>query len=689
MKKVGFYSSTPVEMLITAVPGTIASRDIKEDIVSVVRAKVIDSKGNGVRNETVSFVITDVDNRTFPMSRVPEISNGTLTSTKGGTPIVATTDEEGIATIYFHPGAFTKDYDMATGSVAIQATWQGNNAATTVEFRNYPYLSVNVTVDPEVVKVNDSVTVTIQLIGDGYALQPDPIDVVLVIDRSGSMDYQLSTDDGSPTRIAAAKAAASTFIGQMNPDRDQIGLVSFSSSTTVDNELGDSFEAVNTNLNNLNANGATQLRRGIYEAIRMQNESTHDPDHDPDAIKAVVIMTDGEWNYDGSPIAHGTGYPEDSAWAYTFSGNELEPDNYRYYDGLGGTLQSDTKWYNPWPWGSGYDRSYNYCTDGEFTNQNMSRFASDNGVRLYTITFAYSPSDTVRDTMNLLATSTGGFYEHAQSGAGLTDVYKRIAGELKTEAGVNTTMDLEFGTVRVNSTPTSDVFEYEHLDPVSTRMIKYWTDNKTTIWGPVCENQGTDWQDDKILSFDVGDIYLNQTWETTFRLKVLKEGNIDIFGDGSVIRFNGTEGESEVGLPHTFITARLNLTETDVSAAQIELEWQSVDIPEDKPGVLTPYWNLSYTGNRSVTQKILYQFSPDDIFWSGTWHEADTLYHPPDTNINGTYSTTLNLGEKEGWYKIRVFAQEITPDDDGASDEITWNEPVEVGTSDRAYIRIS
>lgn len=126
-----------------------------------------------------------------------------------------------------------------------------------------------------------------------------------------------------------------------------------------------------------------------------------------------------------------------------------------------------------------------------------------------------------------------------------------------------------------------------------------------------------------------------------------------------------------------------------MSAAQIELEWQSVDIPEDKPGVLTPYWNLSYTGNRSVTQKILYQFSPDEIFWSGTWHEADTLYHPPDTNINGTYSTTLNLGEKEGWYKIRVFAQEITPDDDGASDEITWNDPVEVGTSDRAYIRIS
>ncbi|MDK2862469.1 MAG: hypothetical protein PWQ46_179, partial [Methanomicrobiaceae archaeon] len=701
MKKVGFYSSTPVEMLITAVPGTIASRDIKEDIVSVVRAKVIDSKGNGVRNETVSFVITDVDNRTFPMSRVPEISNGTLTSTKGGTPIVATTDEEGIATIYFHPGAFTEDYDMATGSVAIQATWQGNNAATTVEFRNYPYLSVNVTVDPEVVKVNDSVTVTIQLIGDGYALQKRPIDVVLCTDRSGSMlqntttnpnydrsnyndrrNYEWVQQESVDDRMVHAMQAAKVFVSQMESSKDRIGLVSFGQSgetdlddywgkfwagndykwtyswwwgyrwvddssddigyidahyhnpqtysdfATRDLELTHTYTNVDTKIENWLPSGGTPMREGLYQAVQMIVENPRDKG---DPVKAIVLLTDGEWNTGGNPEG-GSG----AVWL---------PNA-----GTGSVID----------------------------------YAKSKGIKIFTIALGNEPN---HDELSSYANKTGGKFYSATAGDDLTQVYEDIATKLQEAAGVNTTMNLEFGTVRVNSTPTSDVFEYEHLDPVSTRMIKYWTDNKTTIWGPVCENQGTDWQGDKILSFDVGDIYLNQTWETTFRLKVLKEGNIDIFGNGSVIRFNGTEGESEVGLPHTFITARLNLTETDVSAAQIELTRESLNT--DDPGILVPTWGLSYTGNRSVTQKILYQFSPDEIFWSGTWHEADTLYHPPDTNINGTYSTTLNLGEKEGWYKIRVFAQEITLDNDGASDEITWNDPVEVGTSDRAYIRIS
>ena len=687
-KKVGFYSSTPVEMLITAVPGTIASRDVKEDIVSVIRAKVIDSKGNGVRNETVSFKITDVNN-TFPMSRVPEISNGTLNSTKDGTPIVATTDEEGIATINFHPGAFTKDHDMATGNVTIQATWRGNNADTTVEFRNYPYLSINVTVDPEVVKVNDSVTVTIQLIGDGYALQKRPIDVVLCTDRSGSMlqntttnpnynrsNYEWVQQESVDDRMVHAMQAAKVFVSQMESSKDRIGPVSFgqsgetdlddyiykfwagndynwtssewvddssddtdyitahyknpqtySASATRDLVLTYTYTNVNTTIEKWLPSGGTPMREGLYQAVQMIVENSRGKG---DPVKAIVLLTDGEWNTGGNP---------EGGWG--------------------------AEWLSNVRTGSVID------------------YAKNKGIKIFTIALGNEPN---HDELSSYANKTGGKFYSATAGDNLTQVYEDIATKLQEAAGVNTTMNLVFGTVKVNSIPTSDVFEYEYLNPVSTRMIKYWTDNKTTIWGPVCENQGTDWQGDgdKILSFDVGDIYLDQTWETTFRLRVLKEGNIDIFGNGSVIRFNGTEGKSEVGLPHTFITARLNLTETDMSAAQIWLEWKSVDIPEDKPGVLIPSWDLSYTGNRSVTQKILYQFSPDDIFWSG-WHEADTKHHPAGTNINGTYSSSIPLQENGGYYKVRVRAEENIPD--GSSAQIT-SETLKVDKRDVAYIKI-
>ncbi|MFA7563453.1 MAG: hypothetical protein WCY70_08420, partial [Methanoculleus sp.] len=262
-----------------------------------------------------------------------------------------------------------------------------------------------------------------------------------------------------------------------------------------------------------------------------------------------------------------------------------------------------------------------------------------------------------------------------------------IATKLQEAAGVDTTMDLAFDKVTIDSTPVEGVFEYVYDPPESTRMEKYWTGNKTTIWGPECKDQSGSWSDRKYLSFEVGDIYLHQTWETTFHLKVLKEGNIDIFGSDSVIKFSGTVGETELGLPHTFITASHNLSEFGGITADIWLTRGSLNT--DDPGILVPSWDLIYTGNRSVTQKVMYEFSQDNVWWDGNWHSIDTLDHPADTDVNGTYSTTLNLGEKEGWYKIRVFAQENTHDDDGATAEVTWTESIWVGTSDRAYIKIS
>ena len=41
---------------------------------------------------------------------------------------------------------------------------------------DYPYLSAETSVSPNVVNVTDNVTVTLRLKGDGWALQPNPID---------------------------------------------------------------------------------------------------------------------------------------------------------------------------------------------------------------------------------------------------------------------------------------------------------------------------------------------------------------------------------------------------------------------------------------------------------------------------------------------------------------------------------
>ena len=115
--------------------------------------------------------------------------------------------------------------------------------------------------------------------------------------------------DGSPTRISSAKTAANTFVDQISDNaNNRVGLVSFASSTTKDQSLTNNFGTVKTKINALSANGATQMRRALYEAI-----SDLDDNGRAEAVKAVILLTDGDWNYDGSPLGVGNGFPGTTA----------------------------------------------------------------------------------------------------------------------------------------------------------------------------------------------------------------------------------------------------------------------------------------------------------------------------------------------------------------------------------------
>ncbi|MCK9277047.1 MAG: VWA domain-containing protein [Methanoculleus sp.] len=659
-RTVEFIHTDPVNMLLSANPQSMPSRDVNPDSVSELRAKVMDIKGNPVTGETVTFTIdTDsIDTGGSTPTGAPYLEE------EGQNVATATTGEDGYAIVRFTPGSFarpkTGEQAAAKGTATVRATWGDVSRDILLTWVNYPYLSVETSVSNQTVAVNNTTDVTVRLKGDGYAMQPDPIDVVLVIDRSGSMSTK---DTGeTKTRMALAKSAASTFIDQMDPDRDRVGLISFASETSKEMDLTNNFTRVKRKINALSADGATQLRQAIYEAILMQKNQEQSG-----AVKAVVIMTDGDWNKDGSPIGHGTGYPDNSSGAYEFSGSDLEPNNYRYYDGLGGTLERESRW------------SYWKCTDGEFTNQNMSRFASDNGVKLYTITFAYKPSPTVNETMRILATSTDGFYEHAGSGEELTDIYKRIAGVLKTEAGVDTRVALDFGTIRVNDEDRdgSGVFTYIHKANIST-TIESWVDNETgnyTIIHNWTINQTDDWNDDHTLSFDIGTVHLDQVWEATFRLKVLTDGNINVFGPASKIRFN--DGTAALDLPDTFITAVLDLTNTGLGSEMLMLSNPRYTCAEPALEFLTAAWDLSYTGAGTVTETA--EYSNDGGL---SWVRFDTLTAGSTATGGATTLDVRNL--PPGEYRVRVRASA-----DDAPDARVLFPPIRVGERQKAYIRLA
>ncbi|MBI2558030.1 VWA domain-containing protein [Candidatus Woesearchaeota archaeon] len=112
-----------------------------------------------------------------------------------------------------------------------------------------------------------------------------PIDAMLVIDRSGSMN-----DDN---KLTDAKAAASAFVGAVDFSQDEVGLASFNQTATLDQELTNVEGDVTSAINALKAGGLTNIGGGIKKG-REELLANGGP------TKAMVLLSDGAPNVDGS-----------------------------------------------------------------------------------------------------------------------------------------------------------------------------------------------------------------------------------------------------------------------------------------------------------------------------------------------------------------------------------------------------
>lgn len=142
--------------------------------------------------------------------------------------------------------------------------------------------------------------------------EDNPVDVVLVIDQSGSMD------EGSPTPMNVTKTAALAFVNKIfQNDESRIGIVGYSSPQIYDGysytygdyyfntqpsydksirtALGlttkDNVNTVNSTVNSMIADGGTDIKAGIEKAHNLLVTQGYS-----DRMKAIVVMSDGVAN---------------------------------------------------------------------------------------------------------------------------------------------------------------------------------------------------------------------------------------------------------------------------------------------------------------------------------------------------------------------------------------------------------
>jgi protocatechuate 3,4-dioxygenase beta subunit len=702
---VKFASMDPKDMLLTAIPQTMASLDVNSEMVASVIAQVIDERGNPVKGQMVNFSIEKSDNGTFVQTQGPVIMAGPLKSAEIGVPISTTTDENGQAILSYYPGAFPVPYSdgwnaNAQGTTIINATWVGKDTPVvrniSLNYKNYPFISVYTEATPRTVMMGEMVNVSVRLKGDGWALQPKPIDVILCTDRSATMlnnesvvssiVYSESLND----RMVDAMRAAQTFVDQTSA-QDRVGLVTFGDpyggiallnrtgnaaydgsylspfawrtgkdyackpgkTCSGTQDSSDDGAYVSANYPGHGPTGKDYRVNGVSTGVFLESALTPDKSQVKKAISSIVPAGGTPMRqaiYESIQELIKNGQPgsvqaiillTDGKWDRSGDPQGLDLKSY------GGPT-----YYPEVPAGPGGDGRGSVIT-----------WAKMNNIKIFTIALGSEP---YLDQLQAYAAETGGKYHTASSSKELDSVYREIAGELRVEASVDTKVSLDFSVMEVNTTYTfkgNDIFEYLYLPPNHSTYIVP-PEPPTSI-----VNNTKEWESGQPFTFSAGTIKVDQQWMVNFTLMAWKEGNIRLLSRSSKVTFVGKEGE--VSIPDTYVTVF------------------PFGLDKGPEGITCSYTNLRRTNPASDTQIAqlawdpAYNGPPSEINWSigyaqpysgvYTWGEE----FPKSTDLHTVDYPLLIKDMKPGTYTVKVIGRvkEASSDCLGPTLQLTLLEP--------------
>lgn len=326
-----YTTSTPTQVSIEMKNSDLGSRQGAAFgvIFSQAVAKItVNGLASGDTNTTFNAGVSNNETESLESD---SISSNTAES--GTLPILASADVSKTVRFYLEgsPSNWSK-YD-----VTFEGTDNGNvvsNLAIKTDENGLRYVDMSVAADhtvqghftvtakPEPLGVpdhhktiakkngaNDTYTLNLNVTGKRSSTSQtvsQPVDIALVLDNSGSMNYCMSgrqpfyshpCSGDDPVRSAALKTAVTAFLDGVDTqnktianadNKVQVSLVSFADSASTLSGLTPDVTTLKTKVNSLKPQGATNTADGFSEA-----KSTLDKDTRTNAIKYVVFFTDG------------------------------------------------------------------------------------------------------------------------------------------------------------------------------------------------------------------------------------------------------------------------------------------------------------------------------------------------------------------------------------------------------------
>jgi hypothetical protein len=715
-----FGSLDPTDMLLTASPQTMASLDVNPVMAGRVMAKVIDVRGNPVKGETVTFSIENSTHGTYNLTQDPSIGSGGVTTAQMGAPVPVITDENGQAILNYYPGAFPKPgtvgwSETAQGITTVNASWEGPAGTVfrsiDLSYKNYPFLSVYTEVNPKTVETGTLVDVSVRLKGDGWALQPKPIDVVLCTDRSGTMLYNESIDpmpegklviESMNDRMVDAMNASRTFVNKTS-GQDRIGLVTFGAVSNVSglallNRTGNA--AVDKYLSSDAWRVGRDYACTVKDKTCSATNSKDQTNQMPDILKLYPghNLTGRYYRVNGVPVPAYVDSPlsYDKTQVITAINNIVPAGGTSMrrgiYDSvkliltdpetLAGSrdgsvkavvLLTDGKWnVGGDPRGivelPGFDiEGYTELEKAPIGNSRGSviSWAKANNIKIFTIALLGKDSDLPnQEELKAYADETGGKPYVAASSQNLTNIYMDIAGVLREEASVETKVNLDFTSIEVNSTYNlngKDVLKYEPLGPKRSTYIM-----PPSGIGEL-KDSSRDWENNQSFLFPAGTIKVNEEWVVNFTLRVLSEGNIKILSSrNSKVTFVGTEGT--VGIPDTFITSVPHGIEKGPEDVGFEIQDLRRTNSETDRVVATMSWHPYYTGKDGNITWEIWLIPP----YAGAEQYRETFQ--ADRGVDPIYPLSI-VGLQAGAYTFKVKGHVSDANDKNATRAFLIPEP--------------